>query len=543
MQGTIAVNTPVIAKPAGTTEPAEVLPAFLGTAAATRGSYQRAIIITAVLLIAFGITAPFASRALLPVPAFAPVYDAVVAILDLITALLLYTQFRYTKERSFLALASGYLFTPLLILAHALSFPDAFRTGSLIGGEQTTAWLWMGWHTVFPVFVIAYALLARADRSRTTPTKRLNPALGPLSVAGTIALAVAVILLTTRGEALLPPLMAGPSYVATTRLVLMVGWLAHVLALTTLLWLTGARRVIDLWIAVALVALLIDLALSAMLVNGRYEVGFYLGRAYGLVGAVVVLSVLLGETIALYGHAVRAARATALAQSLAQRDDLRRLLTLAEEEERRRLARELHDELGQHLTALGLGVQAIADSAEGNPEITERAALVRDMVNALGRGLHSVAVRLRPKALDDFGLDAALSTYTEEWSRLTGIAVDLHTDHCQERLPMVVESTIYRVIQEALTNVARHSGATRAGVLVERRDGNVVAIIEDSGKGFDTSTARPTTNVRGGLGLLGVRERASLLGGSIDIESSPGGGTTLFVRIPINGSREPELDA
>ena len=541
MQGTIAVNTPVTAKPATTTAPAEV-PAFLGTAPATRGSYVRAIIVTALLLIAFGATAPFASRALLPVPAFAPVYDVTVAILDLITALLLYTQFRQTQERSFLALASGYLFTPLLILAHALSFPDAFRPGTVIGGAQTTAWLWVGWHTLFPLFAIAYAMLARADRSPTTPQKRWNRSLAPLSIAATIALAVGVILLTTRGESFLPPLMTGSSYVPMTRFVLLIGWLAHVVALTTLLWLTGVRRVIDLWLAVTFVALLIDLALSAMLVNGRYEVGFYLGQAYGLVAAVVVLSVLLSETFALYRHAVGAAEQAALAQSIAQREELRRQLTLAEEEERRRLARELHDELGQHLTALGLGVQALADSAHGNAEISERAALLRDMVNALGRGLHSVAVTLRPKALDDFGLEEALSTYTEIWSRQTGIAVDLHTDHSPERLPMVVESAVYRVIQEALTNVARHSGATRAGVVVERRDGNVVAIIEDSGKGFDISAIQPT-NVRGGLGLLGVRERASLLGGTIDIESSPGGGTTLFVRIPINGSREQALDS
>ena len=210
MQGTIAVNTPVAAERAATTEPAEV-PAFLGTAPATRGSYVRAIIVTALLLIAFGATAPFASRALLPSPAFAPVYDVAVAILDLITALLLYTQFHQTRERSFLALASGYLFTPLLILAHALSFPDAFRPGSVIGGAQTTAWLWMGWHTLFPLFVVAYAVLARAERSRATPRERLNPWLAPLSIAAAIALAVAVILLTTRGEALLPPLMTSAS--------------------------------------------------------------------------------------------------------------------------------------------------------------------------------------------------------------------------------------------------------------------------------------------------------------------------------------------
>ena len=543
MQGTIGVSTPVRANPAPFTAPDGVLPAFLGTAAATRGSYRRAIILTALLLIAFSATAPSASRALAPVPSFAPVYDAVVAILDLITALLLYTQFRQTQERSFLALASGYVFTPVLIVAHALSFPDAFRPGSVIGGAQTTAWLWVGWHTVFPLFVIAYALLARSDRkARRTPP--LEPYVPPLTIAAAVALALGIIVLTTSGESLLPPLMVGSSYESTTRLFLSAGWLAHMVALTTLVWLTGVRRVIDLWIAVTLVALLIDLALSAILVNGRYEVGFYLGRAYGLVGAIAVLAVLLRETVALYSHAVRAARDVAMEQSMAERDELRRQLVLAEEEERRRLARELHDELGQHLTALGLRVQALADWADGNEQIVERAKELREMVNALGRDLHSVAVRLRPKALDDFGLDAALNSYAEEWSRRTGIAVDIHANHGPGRLPMAVESAIYRVVQEALTNIARHSGATRAGIVVERRDGNVVAIIEDSGKGFDTAETQMTpTDVSGGLGLLGVRERASLLGGSIDIESSPGGGTTLFVRIPISGSRELPLDA
>ena len=539
MQGTTEVETTRIANAASSPLIVPV-PAFLGTAAATRDSYRRAIVLTALLLIAFAATTPFASRAWLAVPAFAPAYDIAVAILDLITAVLLYAQFRQSRERSFLALASGYVFTPLLILAHALSFPDAFRPGSLIGGSQTTAWLWMGWHTLFPLFIIVYALLVRGDRLGGGRAKALSPSIAPITIAATTALALVVVFVTTRE--LLPPLMVGARYESTTVWFLLVGWLAHVVALATLIWSTRLRRVIDLWISVTVVALIIDLALSAMLVTGRYQLGFYLGRAYGLIAAIIVLSVLLRETVALYSHALRTARSVARAESDAERVELRRQLNVAEEEERRRLARELHDEVGQHLTALGLEVQSLADNAGGNLAIVERASLLRDMVNALGRALHSVAVRLRPKVLDDFGLDAALAAYAEEWSQRTGIPVDVHASHGPERLPMAVESAIYRVVQEALTNVARHSGASHAGVVVERRDGSIVAIIEDSGRGFDLAELLTNPNGRGRLGLLGVRERASLLGGSMDIETSPGGGTTLFVRIPIADSSELPVD-
>lgn len=531
MQGTIGVELPV----QGSATPSTAAVAdtiFLASATATRDNYRRAIVLSALLLVAFVATAPFASRQLAAVPAFAPTYDVAVTVLDLITALLLYAQFRETRERAFLALACGYLFTPLLIIAHALSFPDAFVTGSLIGGAQTTAWLWMGWHALFPLFVIAYAVLARRDRflgRSSAPVARYS-AQG--AIAGTLGFAGAVILITTAGERFLPPLMIGSSYEPSTRVVLLVGWLAHFAALTTLIWATRIRRVIDLWLAVTLLALTIDLALSALLVTGRYQLGFYLGRGYGLLAAVCVLSVLLREAVALYGKAIRSAREAALAQSLAERDKLRRQLVLAEEMERQRLARELHDELGQHITALGLGLQAVSEASQRGSEVEHRAMQLREIVNTLGRELHWVAVRLRPRALDDFGLDAALSSYAEEWSRNTGIAVDIHADHGSERLPMAVESAVYRVVQEALTNVARHSGSTRAGVVVERRNGDLVTVVEDSGVGFQLDSAFKRNSAQ--LGLRGIRERAELLGGSMDIETSPGGGTTLFVRIPIN---------
>jgi signal transduction histidine kinase len=236
-----------------------------------------------------------------------------------------------------------------------------------------------------------------------------------------------------------------------------------------------------------------------------------------------------------------------------ERDALRRALSAAEEAERRRLSRELHDEVEQHLTSLGLGLQALSDVVPPGSEADRRAIQLRTIVDALARELHTLAVRLRPRALDDFGLEAALAAYAKEWSEQSGIAVDMHAAITTDRLPPEIESAVYRIVQEALTNVAKHSGATHSSVLVERRDGHVIAIIEDDGCGFDTSiVSENRQRSGGGLGLLGIRERAALLGGTLEIESGPGGGgTTLYVRIPIDMPRadlakaalaEPSLD-
>ena len=219
-------------------------------------------------------------------------------------------------------------------------------------------------------------------------------------------------------------------------------------------------------------------------------------------------------------------------RAVAERDALRHQLLQAEEDERRRLSRELHDEAGQHLTALGLGLQALSDIAAAGSEVDRRATQLRELASTLGRELHAIAVRLRPKALDDFGLEAALAAHAEEWSRQSGIQLDVHARQEAERLPGATESAIYRVVQEALTNIARHSGATHASIVLERRDGKVVAVVEDNGRGFDTEDGARAVDAPG-LGLLGIRERVALLGGTVAIESVPGSGTSLYLRIPI----------
>jgi signal transduction histidine kinase len=139
-----------------------------------------------------------------------------------------------------------------------------------------------------------------------------------------------------------------------------------------------------------------------------------------------------------------------------------------------------------------------------------------------------LAVQLRPKALDDFGLVPALERLVQTFSETSGIQVDLESQLGEERLPNEVETTLYRIVQEALTNVVKHAEATRVSILLVRRNGSATAVIEDDGRGFDPASPAPDS-----LGLEGMRERAELHDGRLTIEASPGSGTTLVVEVPL----------
>ena len=214
------------------------------------------------------------------------------------------------------------------------------------------------------------------------------------------------------------------------------------------------------------------------------------------------------------------------------RDAVLARLAVIAERERGRLSRELHDEAGQHLTNLLLGLQGIIDVAGIGSEVDTRARALHSLAQRLGSNLHDVAVRLRPKALDDFGIEAALKSYATLWSRETGIEAHIQTTGRSARLPEGVETALYRIAQEALTNVARHSAAVRVSVVLHKGDDVCRMAIEDDGRGFDSASARVLEARAAGLGLLGMRERARLLGGRVDIESVAGVGTSVFVRIP-----------
>jgi PAS domain S-box-containing protein len=216
---------------------------------------------------------------------------------------------------------------------------------------------------------------------------------------------------------------------------------------------------------------------------------------------------------------------------------LRRLVD-AQETERRRVARELHDEMGQELAGLKLGLRLVKDGGPFSTTVEQGLGDLEETADRLMRDMHRLAWELRPPALDDFGLLPVLQRYAEEWSRRSGVAVDFHEGSMgAQRLPATVETTLYRVTQEALTNVLKHAKARRVSVLLERRMDGVSLIIEDDGEGFDAQAALRSSVASGKLGLLGMQERVMLIGGSVEIESAPGVGTTVYVRIHTDNPR------
>lgn len=210
---------------------------------------------------------------------------------------------------------------------------------------------------------------------------------------------------------------------------------------------------------------------------------------------------------------------------------LRRLVT-AQEDERRRVSRELHDQMGQHVTALLLGLDRLAVETCLQASCQRDLQRLQQVCRDLGAQIHRVAWELRPTVLDDLGLVAAIRAYLEEWSSRFGIGVEVQTPGMDgDRLSPDAEIALYRVVQEALTNVARHARATRVCLVLERQAGEVVLVVEDNGVGFRPGKLR-SSGPEGGLGLLGMRERVLLVGGELQIESAHGRGTALFARVP-----------
>ena len=199
----------------------------------------------------------------------------------------------------------------------------------------------------------------------------------------------------------------------------------------------------------------------------------------------------------------------------------------AQELERRRLARELHDETGQALTSILLGLKSVEDAAS-EQDLRSATTQLRELVVTTLQDVRRLAVELRPKALDDFGLVPALERLVETFNKQTGMQVDLEPRLGDERLPSEVETALYRIMQEALTNVVKHAQANHVSIVLARREGSVTALIEDDGRGFTPGETRED-----GLGILGMQERIALVEGHLTVESSPGGGTTLAVEVPL----------
>jgi two-component system sensor histidine kinase/response regulator len=284
---------------------ADHAPAFLLNQPAGRAERRRALVVFLVSAAIFLALVPWAKQPLTPVAAFIPIYQSALVLIDLITALLLFGQYRILRSRALQVLGCGYLFTALMALGHMASFPGLFAPGGLLGaGPQSTAWIYMFWHSGFPLFVLAYAALKRNEQPVPLPQK-LADHLGALAApALTLLLCGSLLMLTTTGHSALPAIMEGNRYTAAMQGTVASVWLFSLAALVVL-WRQRTHSVLDLWLVVVLSAWLFDIALSAMLNAGRFDLGFYAGRVYGLVASSVVLGELLLENSALYARLVR----------------------------------------------------------------------------------------------------------------------------------------------------------------------------------------------------------------------------------------------
>jgi signal transduction histidine kinase len=218
----------------------------------------------------------------------------------------------------------------------------------------------------------------------------------------------------------------------------------------------------------------------------------------------------------------------------AERVKLLKRLVTAQEEARRRISRELHDQLGQYLSTMMLRIKTLQPLAAEDEPVRAGLSKLEELTGVLVDEVHHLAWELRPAALDDLGLQTVLQNYTEKWSERSGIAVDFHSGGLERRrLSPEIETTVYRIVQESLTNVLKHAEARRVSVIVERRRDHLLVIVEDDGKGFAACDAPHAQGSGRGLGLLGMRERVALVGGQLSLDSSPGCGTTARVRIPV----------
>jgi PAS domain S-box-containing protein len=276
---------------------------FLSTLPASQRDRTAAVAVVGVLAVLFACTVPFVGVPLAPIPAFVASYQSALAVNDLITAILIFSQFGVLRSRALLLLASGYLFTAAAAIAHALTFPGLFAPAGLFNaGPQTTLWLFMAWHGGFPVLVLGYALLKDKDGGEKIQGS-VGKAIWGCAIA-VVAVIIALVWAVTGGHDFLPPLLSEGHYTSTMIGVVSAVWCLSLAALLVL-WFRRPYSVIDVWLMVVLCAWLFDIALSAIINVARFDLGFYASRIYGLCAASFVLGVLLFDNVALLAQLSR----------------------------------------------------------------------------------------------------------------------------------------------------------------------------------------------------------------------------------------------
>jgi PAS domain S-box-containing protein len=277
---------------------------FLSTMPASRRDRRAALAVVAVSAVLFACAAPFAAVPLTPVPAFVASYQSGLVVNDLITAILLYSQFGLLRSRALLLLASGYLFTAIAAIVHLLTFPGVFAPAGLLGaGPQTTAWLYVVWHGGFPLLVLGYALLKEKDGGAKIRGSVGGAILGSVISVG-VTISVVAWVAIAKGDSV-PIIVSGGQFNSALVGIESVAGFVILTAPLLVLWFRRPHSVIDIWLMVVLCAWLFDIALSAILNGARFDLGFYAGRLYGACAASFVLAALLIHSVDLQAQLAR----------------------------------------------------------------------------------------------------------------------------------------------------------------------------------------------------------------------------------------------
>ena len=526
---------------------------FLLNQSADRSQRWRAGAVLFASVLLFGALVPFVRVPLGPLPAFIPIYESALLTNDAITAVLLFGQYRILRSRALMVLACAYLFTALMTVIHALTFPNVFSPTGLLGaGRQTTSALYMFWHAGFPLFVLAYAMLKRREgrASVADPASWRAPARDALALAlpaATVALAALLALWATIGQDWLPTLIEPHSFGIALTISASTIW-ALSLVVVAALWRHRPHSVLDLWLSVSLVAWSFDVALSSMLNAARYDLGFYAGRIYGLIAGSAVLIELLLENGALYARLVRVhhndrrqASALRLARDEARSADAAKGLFLAN------MSHEIRTPMNAVIGLTSLVLQTRLDETQrdylSKVQTSSKAllALLNDILDYSKIEAGKVALEaeefspeetienvgnLFSAKVEEAGLDLLFEIDRDMPPRLVGDAL---------RLTQVLNNLVGNAIK--FTSV----GEVVIGARVVARTDDQVELafsVRDTGIGVTPEQAERLFNVfqqaerstarkygGTGLGLAICKRLVELMGGRIEVTPAQGGGS------------------
>ena len=516
---------------------------LLATLPPSREQVRLALGIAAALLVVFFMAAPFATVQLRRVDGFVPAYQSVYAVNDLITSALIFAQFTIVRRWALFALAMGFLYTSLIAFAHALVFPGAFApTGFFGAGVQTTAWLYNFWKAGLPLAVIAYSLL-KDDEGATIGSPRSLEFLIFSGAAFVIAIVCGLTWIAIAGEQFLPSLLGGDAVQYNPGILPLVAVLQASLCIGTLLLLWYRRNcVLDLWLMVLSFALALEVTMSSLLANARFDVGWYASRVFGLAASIIVLIVLLSETTTLYAN---------LARSVLRQRGTRQARQVAMDA----MAASIAHEIRQPLAAVVLNGEAALHCLTGTtPDLHEARDALQCVVDESHRAsavITGIRAMYRKDShgrawLDLNGLVQEALTATEIELRTHRVSVSMEPNN---ELPQVFadRGQLQQVFHNLILNAieAMHATAEHSRVLCMRSDiiqdsKQIVVSVADAGAGISEKDKdrifEPffTTKATGtGIGLTICQSIVESHGGLLKASANRPYGTIFEVVLPI----------